>query len=538
MYFMKVAKSIRYISQILISLFVISLLLPFFIFLNIGEYSNNEFCNGVLPLQISDEATFEYQSIPIYPETQNILCLGKIIGVESSVNTVQKVFLGYNYDLISLYLNLTIVGFFMLPFFKQYINKIYVPIQIFFHIFYLFFIYFIFYKTGFYDIYVPKFDPSIFILLPFLLNLKFNNDDVVGMLSQFIFFCLFATKFFGIIVLFIFFYKKEIFINKFMKYKLFYYLPFIKLFLIWVSSISANLNFLWLTLIERPHAGLTRFYDLQWNLVSLMCKKNPRFETATLFEVDGVRACPLEMYSPLYNILSIEFNVYFAYIFITAIWFVLIYMLFQKYSVNKSSYSYLLILLLISPPMNFLIYQGNVDILVLITLSSLLVINFPYFLKIILIAFISLLEIHPVPFLIGVLFHNLIFKNFKKLVINISVFFIVFLVLLQDSSSQSIRNWSKNMGHQNFRDTDFVFGLTTDLSVLFNVDLSPYLVAALYLPVIITFIYFSRNKEFLAIKFNQNLTSELFFGFTAWFSLVVLYENFSYRLAGFLFFIF
>ena len=58
-----------------------------------------------------------------------------------------------------------------------------------------------------------------------------------------------------------------------MKYKLFYYLPFIKLFLIWVSSISANLNFLWLTLIERPHAGLTRFYDLQWNLVSLMCKK-------------------------------------------------------------------------------------------------------------------------------------------------------------------------------------------------------------------------------------------------------------------------
>ena len=91
---MKVAKSIRYISQILISLFVISLLLPFFIFLNIGEYSNNEFCNGVLPLQISDEATFEYQSIPIYPETQNILCLGKIIGVESSVNTVQKVFLG------------------------------------------------------------------------------------------------------------------------------------------------------------------------------------------------------------------------------------------------------------------------------------------------------------------------------------------------------------------------------------------------------------------------------------------------------------
>ena len=66
-----------------------------------------------------------------------------------------------------------------------------------------------------------------------------------------------------------------------------------------------------------------------------MCKKNPRFETATLFEVDGVRACPLEMYSPLYNILSIEFNVYFAYIFITAIWFVLIYMLFQNIQLTK-----------------------------------------------------------------------------------------------------------------------------------------------------------------------------------------------------------
>ena len=60
-----------------------------------------------------------------------------------------------------------------------------------------------------------------------------------------------------------------------------------------------------------------------------MCKKNPRFETATLFEVDGVKACPLEMYSPLYNILSIEFNVYVMAIHLgSAIWFVLIYMLF------------------------------------------------------------------------------------------------------------------------------------------------------------------------------------------------------------------
>ena len=41
------------------------------------------------------------------------------------------------------------------------------------------------------------------------------------------------------------------------------------------------------------------------------------------------------MYSPLYNILSIEFNVYFAYIFITAIWFVLIYMLFQNIQLTK-----------------------------------------------------------------------------------------------------------------------------------------------------------------------------------------------------------
>ena len=311
---MKVAKSIKYISQVLIFFFVLSLLFPFFIFLNIGEYSNNDFCNGVSPIEISDEANFEYMSIPIFPETQNIFCLGKIVEIQNSKNFGQKVILGFNYELMSLYLNLMIIGFLMLPFFKQYLNKIYIPLQIYFYIFYLLYIYFIFYRTGFYDLNVPKFDPNILILLPFLLNLKFNNEDDIGLLSQFIFFCLFATKFFGVVTLFIFFYKKEIFINNFMKFKLFYYLPFIKLLLFWVSSISSNLNFLWLSIIEKPHAGLTRFYDLQWNLTSLMCKKNPRFETATQF--DGGKACPLEMYSPLYNILSLEFNVYFAYIIV------------------------------------------------------------------------------------------------------------------------------------------------------------------------------------------------------------------------------
>ena len=142
-------------------------------------------------------------------------------------------------------------------------------------VYFLIYINFILNSFGFYAYNIPKYDPGYIVFLVFIFNLKANNDDTIGLLSQLIFFSLFGTKYFGLIAVIMIIFNKSI-LSNFMRYKLFVVLPIIKFFLIFISSIFEKLNTLWLSLIENPHSGYTRFFDLQWNLFSLICEKKSR----------------------------------------------------------------------------------------------------------------------------------------------------------------------------------------------------------------------------------------------------------------------
>ena len=85
----------------------------------------------------------------------------------------------------------------------------------------------------------------------------------------------------------------------------------------------------------------------------------------------------------------------------------LIYIKLLKFEKTKK---YFIVFLFISPPLNFLIYQGNLDIVSLIAISILLFYKTSYFWKVVIVTFVGLLELHPLAFLIGLSLNSLIKK--------------------------------------------------------------------------------------------------------------------------------
>ena len=523
----------KHVFKIYIATLLIFLFLPFYIFVNQGSDSleclENEYTT-FYEYEVKKTNT-QYESISIFPEYKNILCLGKIIDLQSNSDTlfVKRAFSG---QLFSYGLDLILALFFVASFFRELFKKNYINFLIFQFVYFLIYINFILNSFGFYAYNIPKYDPGYIVFFVFILNLKANNDDTIGLLSQFIYFSLFGTKYFGLIAVILIIFNKSI-LSNFMRIKVFVILPIIKFSLIFISSMFEKLNVLWLSLIENPHSGYTRFYDLQWNLVSLICEKNPEYSSRTNF--GGERFCPSELYSPLYQYISFKFNLYFGYLFVMGFLLFLLSLIYLKIIKNDDSKNFILVLLLLSPTLNFQIYQGNLDFLTFVIFSSFMIYKIPYLLKLLIVVFVGLLELHPLPFLFGLATYNIFKKNFKKLIFNILFLLLSSAVIWTDNSIVSVKNWNSSIGFSYIYHPEISFGLSTDHIFFLGKKIEPLILYPSVLLVYLFLILILRNKEFILNFPNKFITNEEFLGFTAWFALIVLYENFSYRLAIFSF---
>ena len=523
----------KHVFKIYIATLLIFLFLPFYIFVNQSSDSleclENEYTT-LYEYEVKKTNT-QYESISIFPEYKNILCLGKIIDLQSNSDTL-FVKRAYSGQLFSYGLDLILVLFFVASFFRELFKKNYINLLIFQFVYFLIYINFILNSFGFYAYNIPKYDPGYIVFFVFILNLKANNDDTIGLLSQFIYFALFGTKYFGLIAVILIIFNKSI-LSNFMRNKVFVILPIIKFSLIFISSMFEKLNVLWLSLIENPHSGYTRFYDLQWNLVSLICEKNPEYSSRTNF--GGERFCPSELYSPLYQYISFKFNLYFGYLFVMGFLLFLLSLIYLKIIKNDDSKNFILVLLLLSPTLNFQIYQGNLDFLTFVIFSSFMIYKIPYLLKLLIVVFVGLLELHPLPFLFGLATYNIFKKNFKKLIFNILFLLLSLAVIWTDNSIVSVKNWNSSIGFSYIYHPEISFGLSTDHIFFLGKKIEPLILYPSVLLVYLFLILILRNKEFVLNFPNKFITNEEFLGFTAWFALIVLYENFSYRLAIFSF---
>lgn len=522
--------------KIYVVILIIFLTLPFYIYVN--QNSNSFECSVEKNITLQEyevrKANIQYESISIFPEYKNILCIGKIINIESNNNTV-IIKRAYSDQLFSYGLDLILGLLFVSSFFREFFKKNYINFQIFQFVYFLIYINFILNSFGFYAYNIPKYDPGYIVFFIFVLNLKTNKDDNIGLLSQFIFFSLFGTKFFGLIAVIMLIFNKSI-LSNFMRYKIFVILPIVKFSLIFISSIFEKLNILWLSLIENPHSGYTRFYDLQWNLVSLICEKNPEYSSKTNF--GGERFCPSELYSPLYQYISFKFNLYFGYLLVMGLLLFVLSLIYLKILKDDDFKNYILVLLLLSPSLNYQIYQGNLDFLTFVVFSSFMIYRIPYLLKLLVIAFVGLLELHPLPFLLGIATYNIFKKNYKKLSLNILFILFSAAVIWTDNSIISVKNWNSSIGFSYIYHPEISFGLSTDHIFFLGNKIDPLILYPTFLLLYLFLILIFRNKVFIRNFPNKFITNEEFLGFTAWFALIILYENFSYRLAVFSFLLF
>ena len=540
----EVKKSTFYVYIILL---VFTLLSPFYIYIN-GDTSESSQClseDKVVILNSEYEISdIRYKSISIYPDYENLGCLGRNVDLEIYDNESIILYKGYNDQLFFLIINFILFLFFSSPYLKSSFGRFYNSFHIFQFIYFLMYIYFILYRYDFYGVNVQKFEPSYLLVIYFFVNLKVKSNDTIGILSQLIYFSLFGTKFLGIIVVYLLFQKNKDLLMNLETYRTFLYLPLIKYLFIFVSSMTKKLDFIWMSLIELPHSGFARFYDLQWNLVSLICEKNLTFSSVIYFpeiKVDpslenSFRSCPSDLYSPIYKYLSFTFNVKIAYIFFMFIFLFLLSLIYLKLLKFEKAKKYFIVFLFISPPLNFLIYQGNLDIISLIAISMLLFYKTPYFLKVFIVTFVGLLELHPLAFLVGLSLNSLIKKDFRKVFINTIFIFVSAFLIWIDESLISVRNWGKSVGFGYIQPNsqNISFGLTGDYQLLSLNNLNIWNLAAFIVSIIFIFGYIKPNMKIKNKNMLNRMSSENFYGFTAWFSVILLYENFSYRYAVFI----
>ena len=290
-----------------------------------------------------------------------------------------------------------------------------------------------------------------------------------------------------------------------------------------------------MSLIELPHSGFSRFYDLQWNLVSLICEKNLKFSSVIYFpelKVDpnlenSFRSCPSDLYSPIYKYLSFTFNVKIAYLLFMFISLCLISLIYIKLLKFEKTKKYFIVFLFISPPLNFLIYQGNLDIVSLIAISILLFYKTSYFWKVVIVTFVGLLELHPLAFLIGLSLNSLIKKDFRKIFINTFFVFVSAFLIWIDESVISVRNWGSSVGFGYIQpdSQNISFGLTGDYQLLSYYNLNISSISALIISLIFIFGYIKPNIRTSNKNILNQISSENFYGFAVWFSVCLLYTS-------------
>jgi hypothetical protein len=190
-------------------------------------------------------------------------------------------------------------------------------------------------------------------------------------------------------------------------------------------------------------------------------------------------------------------------------------------------------MLFLSPALSYQIYQGNLDFLSFVVISGLMIYKIPYFLKMCSILFVALLELHPMPFLLGVASFNIFKKDYKKLFTNVLLIVLAITIIWTDNSELSVKNWNSAIGFSYIYHPEMSFGLSTDHIFFLGQKIQPLLLYPSVILIYLISIFAFRSKMFINKLPNKFISEEDFLGYTAWYGLIIFYENFSYRLAVF-----
>ena len=311
------------------------------------------------------------------------------------------------------------------------------------------------------------------------------------------------------------------------KLKFLIILPYFFYLYRFILATSESYNNSWLS-ISNPNYYLgARFLDLQQVLVSVKC--NFSDVQNFYFKFSGLgKSCPwTAKYGPLLEVIPYFGNIWrdtliFAFLIILSFLFLYTVLLKRFYD-----YQLLVVLLFLSPSMNFLLERMNIDIAIL--LIAFIAIDkyekYPVFNSLILFS-LALLKLHPLGFICGLIFYSYLKK--KRDVFNLNtlltgLFILIYIVFYYFSSI--VTEWRPS-------EPDLTVGVLSDAKSLSQT--LDFNLIVIYSLICLLLLLASLSK--LIPKINLNNDKNIIFVYTFGVFLIInmLYANFDYRIPLFI----
>ena len=476
-----------------------------------------------------------YIDVYIIPEYKNIKCLGKIINLYVSNNDKSSnVLIGYNLKALK-YLR----GTFTLLLFsfclvmyrkKREVNYPTFLILLFDILFYFINIY-NFSESEVENIY--RINSLLTIILVYWL---YNNNSQKNFLIVFYFCLVFSYDHLFIFVLLFFLINRNFEFDQSLK-KFIIFIPIFQYLLRMLSGLFERFNYLWLSIGQTIYVGKSRYYDAQWAFFSLKCNFDPNTLSERIYFSDTARNCPSDFYGPFSEIVKLDTDVFFSTNFLIITFTLFLLYLYLKFCKLYPNHIFLLAILMVSSPMNFLFHQGNFDIITIpIVFISIYLFSTKPNLASLILLLISLIEIHPMSVFIAFIFISLTNKRFKNVISSLFMFLIGFYFIWRDDSELSIRNQylSGSNFDSEYLDITKTYGITTDFSFLNNYFENFSLIYLSIIFFIFLLIYseinFRRNDSFNFLNEFKQTHLIVFMCYFVWFSSTIFLDNHVYRM--------
>lgn len=468
----------------------------------------------------------EYE-LKLYPEISNFYCLGKVMDI-SFDQDIEKyvVYLGtssYFFNFLNLLINLFLIIVFLLKIFS---NKFLLLCNLVFN-------YFNFYLLK------PSL-PKIKILIPYInpesnsaeiyfFNLLFLILYVISLKKRYLqiaLLCLllfFIPDYLGIFFLLLLIFDKsfldESSYNNYQKNILFF-IPIAYFASRIVFSLHSIFDNLWLLSGQKVYSGLSRYYDAIWNFEVMSCIHNPN-----IFDNDPLRNCRELWGGVLDNYIYITTDpnissLYFMTIMLLIV--IVIYLLIQR----TRNFNFIhVVLIFISPAINFLTFQGNFDIFYWVFVYLLLS-KYPkqYLLISTCLLILSLYKIHAIGAVLGLLFHFFKIRNLNYIILNFIYLIASIFFAIKELLSESITTSGGTV--------DFSYGLyflSQYFGNLFTINSNILLILILFLILIFLIYSFILDKDEF-IKFKINEASVHYDVLFIWLMTTLAISNNGYRL--------
>ena len=350
---------------------------------------------------------------------------------------------------------------------------------------------------------------------------KINNKYLTSF--SFIFFIFYQIEFIPFLFLFNYLINKNDLNNEslFRKYSmvstvaLFYIVRIVSGF--WFNP---STNHWWVTTGQRIYLGFNRYDDLRKNLYGAWCVNK---DIPECYLESGLRYLPGG--GPLEKFLAFNGDVLIATRNLASLALISVLIIYFFIIFKLKNDWYIVSFLFLSPPLNFLTFLLNVDLLLLL-ISLFCLINykkFPFFFSSI-IFILSLYKLHIMGILLGLIFYSHKLKERKIFILNSILFissFAIFVIdkLINDSPVALATVWVQTYG---FLNTAAV------LERNLNIDWRLLYIVIFLIFIAVTFSN-KLNSIYNDIKFKNFIDSYLMYGMLFWFLPTILYTNHVYR---------